>query len=309
MSLTIIEVTSPAAIIEVPGQPDPPHIIEVSASKGPQGDKGDAGTANVTAPLAFDVITGTISVTVGTTAGDVAAGDAPSAAESAAKTYADGLISGEASRADGAYASAQTVADAISGLGSASTHDATDFDPAGAGAAAAAALVDAAPQTLDTLNELAAALGDDPNFAASTAQLIGTKADTADLGSAAFAATADFDAAGTAATAVSNHAGATDPHGDRSYAAGLVNGLGSAAAHPATDFATPGSVSSAITALGLGTAATKNTGTGAGDVATGSHTHAGMLTSATVTGIEVITQSAYNALSPPVSTVLYWIQG
>jgi len=37
-------------------------------------------------------------------------------------------------------------------------------------------LVDSAPATLDTLNELAAALGDDPNYAATTASLIGTKA-------------------------------------------------------------------------------------------------------------------------------------
>ncbi len=39
-----------------------------------------------------------------------------------------------------------------------------------------AALVDAAPITLDTLNELAAALGDDPNFATTITNLIGTKA-------------------------------------------------------------------------------------------------------------------------------------
>jgi len=37
-------------------------------------------------------------------------------------------------------------------------------------------LVDSAPGTLDTLNELAAALGDDPNFATTTATNIGTKA-------------------------------------------------------------------------------------------------------------------------------------
>lgn len=37
------------------------------------------------------------------------------------------------------------------------------------------ALVDSAPATLDTLNELAAALGDDPNFATTTTNLIGTK--------------------------------------------------------------------------------------------------------------------------------------
>lgn len=36
-------------------------------------------------------------------------------------------------------------------------------------------LIDSAPTTLDTLNELAAALGDDPNFATSITTLIGTK--------------------------------------------------------------------------------------------------------------------------------------
>jgi len=40
-------------------------------------------------------------------------------------------------------------------------------------------LVDSAPTTLDTLNELAAALGDDPNFATTTTNLIGTKASLA----------------------------------------------------------------------------------------------------------------------------------
>ncbi|ANT41779.1 hypothetical protein PBI_MAKEMAKE_5 [Mycobacterium phage Makemake] len=42
-----------------------------------------------------------------------------------------------------------------------------------------AALVDSAPDTLNTLNELAAALGDDPNFAATVASQIGAKADRA----------------------------------------------------------------------------------------------------------------------------------
>jgi hypothetical protein len=40
---------------------------------------------------------------------------------------------------------------------------------------AIAALVDSSPATLDTLNELAAALGDDPNYAASTATAIGLR--------------------------------------------------------------------------------------------------------------------------------------
>jgi hypothetical protein len=44
-------------------------------------------------------------------------------------------------------------------------------------AAAIAGVVDSAPGTLDTLNELAAALGDDPNFAATTAAALAAKSD------------------------------------------------------------------------------------------------------------------------------------
>ena len=43
-----------------------------------------------------------------------------------------------------------------------------------------AALVDSAPGALDTLNELAAALGDDPNFATTVANQIGNKVDKVD---------------------------------------------------------------------------------------------------------------------------------
>lgn len=42
-------------------------------------------------------------------------------------------------------------------------------------------LVESAPETLNTLNELAAALGDDPNFATTVSTQIGLKANTADL--------------------------------------------------------------------------------------------------------------------------------
>lgn len=44
-----------------------------------------------------------------------------------------------------------------------------------------AALVDTAPGTLDTLNELAAALGDNPNFATDVLAQIALKANTADV--------------------------------------------------------------------------------------------------------------------------------
>ena len=46
-------------------------------------------------------------------------------------------------------------------------------------------LVNAAPGTLDTLNELAAAIGDDPNYAATVSGLIGAKANAADLSTVA----------------------------------------------------------------------------------------------------------------------------
>lgn len=48
-------------------------------------------------------------------------------------------------------------------------------------AAAIAALIDSSPAALDTLNELAAALGNDPNFSATVMELIGQKAASTDL--------------------------------------------------------------------------------------------------------------------------------
>ena len=54
----------------------------------------------------------------------------------------------------------------------------TDMATNASVATAVAGIVDSAPGTLDTLNELAAALGDDANFATTTATAIGNKADT-----------------------------------------------------------------------------------------------------------------------------------
>jgi len=53
-----------------------------------------------------------------------------------------------------------------------------------AAASAAAAIVDSSPATLDTLNELAAALGDDPNFATTVTTALGNKLDAAGFSSA-----------------------------------------------------------------------------------------------------------------------------
>ena len=74
-----------------------------------------------------------------------------------------------------------------------------------------AALVDSSPTTLDTLNELAAALGDDPNFATTVATQIGTKANSSEVvklsgnqtiaGTKTFSSTISGSISGNAATA------------------------------------------------------------------------------------------------------------
>lgn len=94
--------------------------------------------------------------------------------------------------ADADEATARADADALRLLVSAHTkalHDALGIDAATLeGLTAAelqsaivAALVDAAPSTLDTFNEIAEALNDDPDFAATITALIGTKANDADV--------------------------------------------------------------------------------------------------------------------------------
>jgi hypothetical protein len=79
------------------------------------------------------------------------------AAEAAAKLYADGLAVNydAAGAADAALVDAKAYTDAE-----------------------VAALVDGAPALLDTLNELAAAIADNPNYATDVANLVASKADT-----------------------------------------------------------------------------------------------------------------------------------
>lgn len=79
-------------------------------------------------------------------------------------------------------AASETVAGKVELATSAETVTGTDTvratHPAGVKAAisaAIAAIVDSSPTTLDTLNELAAALGDDPNFATTVMTLLGGK--------------------------------------------------------------------------------------------------------------------------------------
>jgi hypothetical protein len=82
-----------------------------------------------------------------------------------------------------AYLTAASASTTYLTQASASTTYATkvelnNIDLSSASAAAVAAIVDSAPATLDTLNELAAALGDDANFASTVTTALGNKIDT-----------------------------------------------------------------------------------------------------------------------------------
>ena len=118
--------------------------------------------------------------------------------------------------------------------------------------AAVAAIVDSAPATLNTLNELADALGDDANFAATTATSIGLKAPlaspaltgtpTAPTAAAAtnttqIATTAFVIDAVTSATAANTVELGVDTTG--SYVASLVAGTGVTLANNSGEGATP----------------------------------------------------------------------
>ena len=81
-----------------------------------------------------------------------------------------------------------------------------------------AGLVESAPETLDTLNELAAALGDDPNFATTISNQIGTLDNKVkEIPSAINSALAEAKASGqfNGATGPRGLTGATGPKGDK----------------------------------------------------------------------------------------------
>lgn len=186
-----------------------------------------------------------------------AAGSA-SAAEAAANTYTDGEIVTALTTAQG-YADA-AEADAISTAASDATTKAnaaeqnakdyadglaSNYDAAGSAAAAEAAantytdsavanLVDGAPALLDTLNELAAAIADNPNYATDVANLISTKADTSyvdseisDLDTAAqgYANTAQTNAQAYADGLASNYDAAGSAAAAQTAAEGYADGL------------------------------------------------------------------------------------
>ena len=93
-------------------------------------------------------------------------------------------VSGEIATHNASTTSVHGIADTSlleTTTGAQAKADAAQIAAQGYADTAVSSLVDTAPSTLDTLNELAAALGDDPNFATTVAGQIGAKADSSAL--------------------------------------------------------------------------------------------------------------------------------
>ena len=173
-----------------------------------------------------------------------------------AQGYADDAEAASNSYTDTALLSYTTTANldtAVDGLGYLKSADLTGYATETYVDTAVANLVDGAPALLDTLNEIAAAIGDDENFSVTVANLVAEKQNTltaganiditndvisvtglastdiADFNTAALSATASaYDAAGAAATAQANAEDYADgvaltaENNAKSYADGLA---------------------------------------------------------------------------------------
>ena len=110
----------------------------------------------------------------GTFTGEVVLKADPTKALGAATMqYVDNKASNYMPKSGGTFTGAIT----LSGAPTADLHATTKKYVDDTAAAAAASVVDSAPETLNTLNELAKALGNDPSFATTVATQIGTKVD------------------------------------------------------------------------------------------------------------------------------------
>ncbi len=156
------------------------------------------------------------------------------AAESAANSYTDGEITTALTTAQGYANTAESDANAYTDTAITNLNLSGSYDALGAAAqalsdaedytdTAVANLVDGAPALLNTLNELAAAIADNPNYATDVANLVSTKADTtyvdteiSDLNTLAqgYASSAQSAAISAAAAALSDVLDASTPFTD-----------------------------------------------------------------------------------------------
>lgn len=138
--------------------------IEVGANGGaigPQGPQGETGVVAATSPIQYNAETRTVSI--------------DQSSITIAQSQVNNLVTDLGNKAAASdltsHTSATTNVHGISNTADLATKSYADS----AATSAVAAVIDAAPETLNTLNELAAALGDDPNFATSTATALGNR--------------------------------------------------------------------------------------------------------------------------------------
>ena len=188
---------------DVTGNADTASALETSRTITLGGDLSGSvsfdGSANVTLTATVDASFAT-DAEVATAKGEAistASSDATSkanAAQAAAELTASNALSAAVTTLEGqitdAEADANTYTDnAITALNLAGTYDALGAAAAALADAneytddAVAALVDGAPALLDTLNELAAAIADNPNYATDVANLVAGKQDALTAGS------------------------------------------------------------------------------------------------------------------------------
>ena len=183
----------------------------------------------------------------GTVTSDIAT--AKSAAESNAQSFANTAESNAIAAAAQDATNKANAAQAAAELAASSANDslyntvASDISTAKSEAISSANsytdgkvadLVDSAPALLDTLNEIAAAIADNPNYATDVANLVATKADTSyvnteisDLDTAAqgYASAAQSAAISAAATDATNKADAAEAAAEATAQAALDNVL------------------------------------------------------------------------------------
>jgi hypothetical protein len=161
-----------------------------------------------------------------------------------------------------------------------------------------ASLVGSAPETLDTLNELAAALGNDPNFATTVSNSIAAKADQSALDSHTSATTSVHGISNTANLVYTNDARLSDARipTDASVTTAKLADSAVTEANVADSAITNAKVSAiaAIVQSKIANLTSDLAGKVGGD--------------GSITSIVKVTQAQYNALTP-VATTLYIIEG
>ena len=263
--------------------------------------KADTAEANAIAAAALDATSK--ANTAEANAVNDASADATIKAN-AAQAAAEATASADAtSKANAALADAEEYTDnAITALNLSGTYDALGAATTAENNAKAytdqevAALVDSAPALLDTLNELAAAIADNPNYASDVANLVATKADTTyvnneisavDTAAQGYASTAQSNAESFATTAANNAQSAAE-----TFASGLSVNYDAAGAAASAQTAAEGYASGLDSATN-----TRIDNLDTGDVAEGSNLYftdsraktsaADLLTGATLSNITI----------------------